>query len=134
MAKIKTPNKVRFAWWGAEEDGIVGSAFYVTSLTPEQLAGLEMYLDFDMVGSPNFGLFIYDGDGSGFGLEGPPGSDDIRIHADAMAHVTFLFASGKEVITADRRSRDKARGRRHYAGLVVDRVQIVVFAHEHGLT
>jgi Zn-dependent M28 family amino/carboxypeptidase len=142
-----------------------------------------MYLNFDMVGSPNFGLFIYDGDGSGFGLEGPPGSDDIealferfyadrgipteptafdgrsdyfdfinngvpagglftgaevpktaeqvekwggqanvafdpcyhqacdtidnlsyralRINADAMAYVTFLFASGKEVITTD---------------------------------
>jgi Zn-dependent M28 family amino/carboxypeptidase len=87
MAKTKTPNKTRFAWWGAEEDGTVGSAFYVASLTPEQLAGIEMYLNFDMVGSPNFGLFIYDGDGSGFGLEGPPGSDDIealfeRYYAD----------------------------------------------------
>ena len=37
-----------------------------------------MYLNFDMVGSPNYGLFRYDGDGSDFGLVGPPGSDDIE--------------------------------------------------------
>jgi len=37
-----------------------------------------MYLNFDMVASPNYGLFIYDGDGSGFGLVGPDGSDDIE--------------------------------------------------------
>ena len=37
-----------------------------------------MYLNFDMVGSPNYGLFIYDGDGSGFGLVGPDGSDEIE--------------------------------------------------------
>jgi carboxypeptidase Q len=37
-----------------------------------------MYLNFDMIASPNYGLFIYDGDGSGFGLVGPDGSDDIE--------------------------------------------------------
>ena len=37
-----------------------------------------MYLNFDMVASPNYGLFIYDGDGSGFGLVGPDGSDEIE--------------------------------------------------------
>ena len=61
-------NKLRFAWWGGEEGNLVGSTFYVNSLTPEQLADLEMYLNFDMVASPNYGLFRYDGDGSDFGL------------------------------------------------------------------
>jgi Zn-dependent M28 family amino/carboxypeptidase len=69
---------VRFAWWAAEEASLVGSTFYVNSLGDEQLADLEMYLNFDMVGSPNYGLFILDGDGSGFGLVGPDGSDDIE--------------------------------------------------------
>ena len=80
MAKLhmKLPNKVRFAWWAAEEASLVGSTFYVNSLGDEQLADLEMYLNFDMVGSPNYGLFILDGDGSGFGLVGPDGSDDIE--------------------------------------------------------
>jgi Zn-dependent M28 family amino/carboxypeptidase len=81
IAKVKLPNKVRFAWWGAEEDNLVGSTFYVNDLVandPDELDNIAMYLNFDMVGSPNYGLFIYDGDGSGFGLVGPDGSDDIE--------------------------------------------------------
>ena len=72
---------MRFAWWGAEEAGLVGSTFYVNDIlanAPEDLDDIEMYLNFDMVGSPNYGFFIYDGDGSGFGLVGPEGSDDIE--------------------------------------------------------
>ncbi|MEQ6901797.1 M28 family metallopeptidase [Nocardioides sp. YIM 152588] len=76
--KGKLAHQVRFAWWGAEESGLVGSTHYVNALTDEEIADLEMYLNFDMVGSPNYGLFIYDGDGSGFGLVGPVGSDDIE--------------------------------------------------------
>jgi len=78
MAKVRTPNKVRFAWWAAEEASLVGSNFYVANLSEDEIADIEMYLNFDMVGSPNYGLFIYDGDGSGFGLEGPDGSDEIE--------------------------------------------------------
>ncbi len=78
LAKVKLPQKVRFAWWGAEEAGLVGSTYYVNQLSDDELADLEMYLNFDMVGSPNYGLFIYDGDGSGFGLVGPDGSDEIE--------------------------------------------------------
>ena len=28
MKKVKPTNTVRFAWWGAEESGLVGSDFY----------------------------------------------------------------------------------------------------------
>ncbi len=76
--KGQLDNQLRFAFWGAEEASLVGSTFYVDSLSEEELAQHEMYLNFDMVGSPNYGLFIYDGDGSGFGLVGPEGSDDIE--------------------------------------------------------
>ncbi len=80
MAKLrhKLPNKVRFAWWGAEEANLVGSTFYVNSLSAAQKSDIELYLNFDMIGSPNYGLFVLDGDGSSFGLVGPPGSDDIE--------------------------------------------------------
>jgi Zn-dependent M28 family amino/carboxypeptidase len=81
MAKVKLPNKLRFAWWGAEEDGLVGSTEYVNRLVAAGGTGLsdiEMYLNFDMIASPNYGLFIYDGDGDAFGLVGPEGSDDIE--------------------------------------------------------
>src|SRR5262249_13894979 len=34
--KIKTPNRIRFAWWGAEEFNLVGSQFYVDSLSDDE--------------------------------------------------------------------------------------------------
>jgi Zn-dependent M28 family amino/carboxypeptidase len=67
-------NAVRFGFWGAEEVGIVGSKKYVASLQPEQLKDIALYLNFDMLGSPNPGYFTYDGDQStdlGHG-ESPP--------------------------------------------------------------
>ncbi|WP_148862784.1 M28 family metallopeptidase [Marinobacter fonticola] len=74
MKRAHPKNKVRFAWWGAEEAGLVGSTYYVNNLSDEEKAKIKVYLNYDMVASPNFGYFIYDGDGSDFGLEGPPGS------------------------------------------------------------
>lgn len=75
---IEPRNTIRFAWWGAEEAGLVGSQFYVDSLTKRQAKDIELYLNFDMIGSPNFARFIYDGDGDAFGIKGPSGSDDIE--------------------------------------------------------
>jgi len=80
MAKVKPRNKVRFAWWGAEEAGLVGSTHYVGSLSEEQLDRIKVYLNFDMIGSPNFVYFVYDGDDSdavGAG-PGPNGSAEIE--------------------------------------------------------
>jgi Zn-dependent M28 family amino/carboxypeptidase len=82
--KIKPKNKIRFAFWGAEESGLNGSNFYVADLTDEEYEDIALYLNFDMIGSPNFVRFVYDGDGSAFGIEGPPGSDDIE-HSFAAA-------------------------------------------------
>ena len=78
MRKVKPVNTVRFAWWGAEESGLVGSDHYVFGLTPEELDQIALYLNFDMIGSPNFVRMIYDGDGSAFGLAGPAGSGAIE--------------------------------------------------------
>lgn len=79
LAKVKTTNKVRFAWWGAEESGLVGSDHYVLeSLSEADRAKIALYLNFDMIGSPNYVRKIYDGDGSSFGLAGPPGSAQIE--------------------------------------------------------
>ena len=78
MKKVKPRNKVRFAWWGAEESGLVGSNFYVASLSEAERQKIALYLNFDMIASPNYGLFVYDGDGSAFGLAGPEGSGAIE--------------------------------------------------------
>ena len=75
---IEPENRLRFAWWGAEESGLVGSNQYVAQLDEYEAADIALYLNFDMIGSPNFGRFIYDGNGSAFGLEGPDGSDAIE--------------------------------------------------------
>lgn len=71
MKKVKPHNKVRFIWFGAEESGLLGSEAYVASLPPEELERLAAMLNFDMVGSPNFVRFVYDGDLSD--SEPPPG-------------------------------------------------------------
>ena len=80
MAKFKPRNKVRFAWWGAEESGLVGSTYYVNDLSPEELDEITLYLNFDMIGSPNYVFFVYDGDDSdGIGAgPGPDGSAQIE--------------------------------------------------------
>lgn len=57
-------NTVRFAFWGAEEEGLLGSTNYVESLDVEGLKDIALYLNFDMLGSPNPGYFTYDGDQS----------------------------------------------------------------------
>ncbi|MFE6358576.1 M28 family metallopeptidase [Streptomyces sp. NPDC057806] len=71
----KIKNKVKFAWWSAEEFGLVGSEAYVASLTEEQKKQIRLYLNFDMIASPNAAYFVYDGDdsdatGAGPGPEG----------------------------------------------------------------
>ena len=57
-------NAVRFGFWGAEELGLKGSNNYVESLDVDQLKDVALYLNFDMLGSPNPGYFTYDGDQS----------------------------------------------------------------------
>ncbi|KAF5021266.1 hypothetical protein F66182_6664 [Fusarium sp. NRRL 66182] len=46
-------NKVRFAWWGAEESGLVGSYYYAEQLTEEEADKIRFYFNYDMIGSPN---------------------------------------------------------------------------------
>jgi aminopeptidase Y len=86
MAKVKPRNKVRFALWGAEESNLVGSTYYVTNLPAADLAKIALYLNFDMIGSPNHVFFVYDGDDSdavGAG-PGPAGSAQIEKTFEAF--------------------------------------------------
>lgn len=93
---IPVKNKVRFAWWAAEEAGLVGSEYYTNDLftpiydqaqteivkelglespdqlTPDQVDLVEaryneinkikLYLNFDMIASPNYIFGVMDGD------------------------------------------------------------------------
>lgn len=80
-------NAVRFAFWGAEELGLVGSNEYVEGLSDEERANIALYLNFDMIGSQNAGYLSYDGDDSDEvgAPAGPPGSDAIeRLFVDYL--------------------------------------------------
>ncbi|HET9908784.1 MAG TPA: M28 family peptidase [Anaerolineales bacterium] len=78
----RTPrNKLRFMWYGAEElsPGLIGSNFYVANLSQAERDKIELMLNFDMIGSPNFVRFVYDGNNSGGGgAVGPTGSGAIE--------------------------------------------------------
>ena len=75
---VNPKNKIRFAWWGAEEEGLIGSTEYVAGLSDADGADIALYLNFDMIGSPNYARLIYDGNGSQFDGAGPEGSDAIE--------------------------------------------------------
>jgi Zn-dependent M28 family amino/carboxypeptidase len=74
---IEPRNTLRFAFWGAEEGGLFGSNHYVASLSDLEFSRLFVNLNFDMVASPNYVRFVYDGDGT-LGAPGPDGSDVIE--------------------------------------------------------
>ncbi|WP_232499476.1 M28 family peptidase [Agromyces humatus] len=75
---IEPENRVRFAFWSGEEDGLIGSSFYVSQLSAAEIKGTALNLNFDMVGSPNSVNFVYDGDGDALGISGPNGSGVIE--------------------------------------------------------
>ncbi|WP_229073521.1 M20/M25/M40 family metallo-hydrolase [Actinoplanes sp. DH11] len=81
---------LRFAWWGAEELGLRGSNAYVNSLTAAQRSAITGYLNFDMVGSPNPGYFLYDGDNSDGTGAGPGPAGSARIEQTLAAYFTSI--------------------------------------------
>jgi len=52
--------RVRFGWWADEESGLVGSKYYVNNLPSAERTKIKTYLNFDMIGSKNWGYFVYD--------------------------------------------------------------------------
>jgi Zn-dependent M28 family amino/carboxypeptidase len=91
-------NAVRFAFWGAEEVGLVGSTTYVQGLSDEERSRIALYVNLDMVGSPNAGYLVYDGDDSDHEGDGPgpPGSGIIE-----RALVEGLAAAGVQAAGTD---------------------------------
>ncbi len=86
-----TPTRhLRFAWWGAEERGLIGSDFYVDSLSASARATIEAYYNFDMVGSPNPGYFLYDGDNSDGTGAGPGPAGSAQLEAVLAEYFTSI--------------------------------------------
>jgi Zn-dependent M28 family amino/carboxypeptidase len=83
MAKVRPVNQLRFAFWGAEESGLIGSTHYVDELSDDEIDQIALYMNYDMVGSPNFVHTVYDADEStfdaaDFGVVVPEGSAAIE--------------------------------------------------------
>jgi Zn-dependent M28 family amino/carboxypeptidase len=90
----KVANAVRFGFFGAEEEGLLGSKNYVQSLNEDALKDIALYLNFDMLGSPNPGYFTYDGDQSAKPTEGAPRVPEGSAGIERTL-VAFLKGAGK---------------------------------------
>ena len=82
MANLNPENTLRFAWWAGEEQGLLGSTDYVAGLSPAERDRIALYMNYDMVGSPNYIFMVYDADQSTFpaptGVPIPAGSTAIE--------------------------------------------------------
>ena len=80
MAKLRPENTLRFGWWATEELGLLGSADYVAGLSEAERDRIALYMNYDMVGSPNYIFMVYDADESTFPAPAPipPGSEAIE--------------------------------------------------------
>lgn len=81
---------MRFAFFGSEEEGSVGSSGYVKGLSDAERQKILLYLNVDMVASPNGGYFVQGGQGDDRSAAGPEGSATI---AGVLAH----FATSDEI-------------------------------------
>jgi Zn-dependent M28 family amino/carboxypeptidase len=59
LADVETSEGIRFAFWSAEELGLVGSQNYVQGLGEAERNRITAYLNFDMVASLNYIRFVY---------------------------------------------------------------------------
>ena len=94
MAKLKPENTVRFAWWGDEEGGLIGSTAYVDGLSQAERDRIALYMNYDMVGSPNYIQTVYDADQSTFEA---PVDDPGRLNGDRGPLRVLLHDSRRAV-------------------------------------
>lgn len=74
LTKYRVNNCVRFAWWAAEEEGLLGSDHYVSVLSDEENQKIRLFMDYDMMASPNFAYQIYNATNAA----NPKGSEELR--------------------------------------------------------
>ncbi|KAJ0346491.1 hypothetical protein COL154_007981 [Colletotrichum chrysophilum] len=74
LTKFSVNNCVRFAWWAAEEEGLLGSDYYVSVLSPEENQKIRLFMDYDMLASPNYAYQVYNATNA----VNPTGSEELR--------------------------------------------------------
>ncbi|PYH47027.1 Zn-dependent exopeptidase [Aspergillus saccharolyticus JOP 1030-1] len=74
LTQFTVNNCVRLAWWAGEEEGLLGSDYYVSQLTSEENQKIRLFCDYDMLGSPNFAYQVYNATNA----VNPVGSEELR--------------------------------------------------------
>jgi aminopeptidase Y len=74
LVNYEVNNCVRFAWWAGEEEGLLGSDYYVSQLSEEENLKIRLFMDYDMLASPNFAYQVYDATNAA----NPIGSEELR--------------------------------------------------------
>ncbi|KAI0204982.1 peptidase family M28 [Astrocystis sublimbata] len=74
LTNFSVKNCVRFAWWAGEEEGLLGSDYYVANLSEEENKKIRLFMDYDMMGSPNFAYQVYNATNAA----NPAGSEQLR--------------------------------------------------------
>ncbi|MGH3899171.1 MAG: M28 family metallopeptidase [Pseudonocardiaceae bacterium] len=97
-------NAVRFAWWGSEETGLRGSTDYVEELSEDDRDRIALYLNLDMVASPNAGYLVQGGEGRRSSRSGPDGSATVarvlveQLAAAGVTAETTEFEGGSDYV------------------------------------
>ena len=96
LTKFNVSNCVRFAWWAGEEEGLLGSDYYVASLPEKENKKIRLFMDYDMMASPNFAYQIYNATNTA----NPNGSEELRNlyidwYKDQGLNYTFIPFDGR---------------------------------------
>ncbi|PWY69061.1 aromatic prenyltransferase [Aspergillus heteromorphus CBS 117.55] len=96
LTQYSVNNCVRFAWWAAEEEGLLGSDYYVSVLTPAENQKIRLFMDYDMLASPNFAYQVYNATNA----VNPVGSEELRdlyteFYDDHGLNYTFIPFDGR---------------------------------------
>ncbi|PWY76092.1 Zn-dependent exopeptidase [Aspergillus sclerotioniger CBS 115572] len=96
LTQYRVNNCVRFAWWAAEEEGLLGSDYYVSVLTPDENRKIRLFMDYDMLASPNFAYQVYNATNA----VNPEGSEELRdlytgFYEDHGFNYTYIPFDGR---------------------------------------
>ena len=99
----RTPpaNRVRFAFWGAEERGLLGSRRHVDRLAEAERRAIVLYVNLDMVGSVNFSRFVQGGGGKPSGAAASARAAILRYFAERGLAIEEQSASGLRSFGSD---------------------------------
>ncbi|KAI1383074.1 Zn-dependent exopeptidase [Hypoxylon trugodes] len=96
LTNFNVNNCVRFAWWAGEEEGLLGSDYYVEVLPQEENLKIRLFMDYDMMGSPNFAYQVYNATNA----LNPVGSEELRnlyvdFYTSQGLNYTFIPFDGR---------------------------------------